>query len=198
MPQPFHMSGARTGRGMLRERPEICCEIADILSQWTRIEDSLVDTLGVSFGDLTFGEDGDSYSMRHSWPASVAMSAAETIRARVKLVERALLPLLPDNLANDWKAIARELNNRAKERNVVAHTVWWISDDFTSIVVRQTSAGESLKYTRQDFVDIGDRIEALRKLLYTFQSDVVKAIRNGNAPKLASRGGTVTAFAKDR
>ena len=100
---------------------------------------------------------------------------------RLKIVEKALIPLLPDALQVRWTELEKTLRKRARERNLAAHASWALSELHPNDLIAEDEKGVTMRYTERDFADILDRISDVYVETHNFMQAVFAAQRDGSA-----------------
>ena len=124
-------------------------------------------------GRTSRGEDG-SWGVTPNWIMSNVMAEAETIRARINIVDAILSRLLTGHsLAEEWSDLSRRLYKRARDRNVVVHSRWAWSEQKPDLLLRIDKAGAVESWVEADFLDAFERIHALELELHLFMRQVL-------------------------
>lgn len=180
MPQPVTLDSSSKPRHALLSRPACAIQIAAIVGEWAYVEDSLSLMFSGAMGPHRKLDDG-SVSLDRNWTALVAMREIDSIHMRLKIVEKTLIPLLPAALRARWEELEKGIRARARERNLVAHASWSLSDRYPADVIFETDVGQMMRYTERDFAEILERITAINVQTHEFLQAVLEAQRNGTA-----------------
>ena len=178
MPQPIKLKSWNPSAGAVLQRPEHAMLIAAIAAEWTQVEDAMINLLGGAYGRTLFNADGPR-DVEHHPVARAAMEAAETIRARIKLLDLSLAVLVAGTLVEPiWLDIRDRLQKRARERNRIVHGRWGIEANEPDDLVLRSKDGYS-RWTVQDFQDVLARIVALRWEVVGLSDSIMQAVRSG-------------------
>ena len=178
MPQPITANTSSKPRHAVLTRPLCALQIAAIVCEWAYVEDMLTLMFSAAMGSHTLREDGGS-NVNRNWTALVAMRELESIHTRLKIVEKTLIPLLPDALQIRWQSLEKVIRSRARERNLVAHASWALVDEYPQDLILEDSAGKYFRYSEKDFVDILGRISNVNIETYQFMEAVLAGQRDG-------------------
>lgn len=181
--------------GAVLQRPEHAMRIAAIAGEWTQIEFSMINLLAGSYGQTLYNESGP-YEAQHNPVAVAAMQAAETIRARLKLLDLTLGKMVTGtSVEQEWLAVRDSLQKRARERNKIVHGSWGIMINEPDELVMHTSDGY-FKWTVQDFDDVLERLVTLRWAVVDLTNQVTDAVHGGEIPQGIM--GPITGWLSDR
>lgn len=180
MPQPVNLQTFSKPRRAVLMRPACAVQIAAIVGEWAYVEDMLALMFSASMGSHTVGADGAA-SVNRNWTALVAMRELESIHTRLKIVEKTLIPLLPDTLQARWIDLEKTLRSRSRERNVAAHASWALSDLHPNDLILENDKGQTVRYTEKDFAGILDRVSDAYVDTHDFMQAVLAAQRDGTA-----------------
>ncbi len=184
MPQPIQISIFSKPRRCVLGRPNCAMLIAAISAEWAYVEENLTLLFSAAMGSHTLTEDGAA-SINRNWVAIVTMNELKSIRIRLNIIEKSLIVLLPQELQSDWNGLAKEINNRAKDRNIIVHAAWGISDIYPDDLVLEDERGKRMRYNEQDFVQILDRISLVYVRIHDFMHRVLKAQREKRIPQMS-------------
>ena len=124
------------------------------------------------------------------------MQAAETIRARLKLLDLTLGKMVTGtSVEQEWLAVRDSLQKRARERNKIVHGSWGIMINEPDELVMHTSDGY-FKWTVQDFDDVLERLVTLRWAVVDLTNQVTDAVHGGEIPQGIM--GPITGWLSDR
>jgi galactose-1-phosphate uridylyltransferase len=123
---------------------------------------------------------GDSFGINPNWIMDAAITEAETIRARIKLIEAVLGPALAGSrLEEEWKDISASLYKRAKDRNIIVHSEWAWSEHVPDKMLKINRGQSPDGWIEKDFLAAFDRIKALEDQLHHFMEKVLVEIDEG-------------------
>ncbi|TPG38655.1 hypothetical protein EAH79_16215 [Sphingomonas koreensis] len=160
------------------ERPQHAIRIAAIAAEWTQVEKSMVRLLAGSYGRTLYNEDGPR-DVEHHPVAVAAMEAAETMRARFKLLDLSLGKLVAKTTVEPtWTDLRKQIEARGRERNKVVHGSWGLSPGIPNDLVMQTPDGY-FKWTVTDFDATLDRIVDVRGRIISLTRSVMDAVHSG-------------------
>ncbi len=162
----------------VRAEPECMALVGAIAVAWSEVEWAL--TYLVANGSGNSWQRGTSgISTNGNWAARVAMEQAETIRARLKLINAVLGPILSGHvLHDDWLTLQRRIQLRAKERNKIVHSRWGYSDLARGALIRDSGAGPEV-WTLADLKNALKRISSEFSAVQKLTSDVTSAHAQG-------------------
>jgi hypothetical protein len=180
MPQPVTLQTSSKPRRAVLLRPACAIQIAAIVGEWAYVEDMLTLMFSASMGSHTLDAQGAA-SVNRNWTALVTMQELESIHMRLKIVEKALIPLLPDALQVRWAELEKTLRKRARERNLAAHASWALSDLYPNDLIVEDEKGQAMRYTERDLADILNRISSAYIETHDFMQAVLAAQRDGSA-----------------
>lgn len=177
MPQPFDVpSGLRyttDPSAVIDAHPAMIAKLGAIALAWTKVESSLTVLLSTAMGSAQQRSEG-SWDIDSNWVAQVAMESADTIRARLKIIERTLgVRLAGTQLSDAWVALEQRIRKRAQERNRLIHTQWRFSHQKPSGLIELTYEGRYSLWLPSDFDAVFGRIEELSGDLYRFVLDLL-------------------------
>lgn len=168
--------------GAVLQRPEHAKLIAAIAAEWTQVEDAMINLLGGAYGRTLFNADGPR-DIEHHPVAQAAMEAAETIRARIKLLDLTLAKLVAGTSVEPlWIDIRDRLQKRARERNRIVHGRWGIEANEPADLVLRAADGY-FRWTVQDLDDVLDRLVALRWEVVGLTDSIMQAVHSGEIPE---------------
>jgi len=107
----FWIDGIEFGQGALLNRPQHAAILGRIFTSWSMIEGLMASLLGL----LMHADD------------RAALAILETFRtnqSRVQAVRKVAKRMLPPDKYDDFDALTNLVLNYAKERNLIAHSVW--------------------------------------------------------------------------
>lgn len=178
MPQPCDPQRRLFPSKLTLLRPGCAAQLSAAVVEWAHVERVLSRMLRTAMGPQGI-ESVPGTAGLGSWVASGVMSTLDSTHAKLLVIQAVLVPLLPEGLAQLWTDLEKEYRACAKQRNLIAHTAWTISDEFPDDLIREDSKGRISRYTARDFSEVGDRISELRKSLERFLSDLVAASEAG-------------------
>lgn len=184
MPQPSHLSSASCRSGGMLERKECAALLAAITTEWTYIEDRLVDVLASVLGGHAVSDDW-SVGLNYSRFANISIQSLRDIRARVKMVDDVLAELIRDEeVIKSWKILHSECCSCAEQRNEVVHCKWYYADERPdALLMRDERTGKFLEWREADFRVILDRLIACREQAWMFVQALLEGQRAaGTAP----------------
>jgi len=156
--------------------------IAAIAAEWTQVESSMIRLLAGAYGRTLFNADGPR-DVEHHPVAVAAMEAAETIRARIKLLDLSLGRLVVGaRVEAKWIEVRDNLQKRARERNRVVHGHWGIEANEPDDLVLQTLDGY-FRWTVADLEAVFERIVALRRDVVRLTNSIMMAVHSGEIPE---------------
>lgn len=180
MPQPVSLQTSSKPRRAVLQRPACALQIAAIVGEWAYVEDMLTLMFSASMGSHTLDDRGAT-SVNRNWTALVTMQELESVHMRLKIVEKVLIPLLPDALQLRWAELDKTLRKRARERNFAAHASWAVSDLYPNDLIVEDENGQTIRYTERDLANILDRISSVYVEMHDFMRAVLAAQRDGSA-----------------
>jgi hypothetical protein len=178
MPQPVNLNS--TGGQDVLTRPKCLIQIAAVVCYWAYVEDSLALMFSASMGSHTLSAGGGAQVTRN-WPALVAMQELTSIHMRLNIIEKALVPLLPQDLQGLWRELKRDLLAGATERNTCAHTAWTTNIDYPEDLISPERDGSYMRYSEKDFAQILEHIKAINFETHELLRKVLAAQREGTA-----------------
>lgn len=187
LPSKF-VSSVDFSPGVLKNRTECAVLIATVASEWTRIEHELAIMFGFATG-ISRANGTDMWSTEPNIPAFAALSALESLHARIAAISAALNAIsLPDNLKESFDSISLELRRRAGERNSVVHGLWGITERYPKDVILRPApqSDDLIKYTAKDFGQIIERMAGTSNRISDFWAQVT-----------ASRAGVLVDWPED-
>ena len=162
----------------MSDRQACALQIATIVYEWAHVEQTLTMMFSSAMGAHQFDADGTVHTFR-DWTALAVMSTLDSLHARIQVVRAALIPRLTKNLLDDWERLERDIRGRARDRNLVAHSPWTISDEFPEDLLHSDQQGRVFRYSEQDFRDIMERIVATKKNTIAFMVQLLECVRTG-------------------
>jgi len=161
-------------------RPECLTAIGLVALSWTRLEGQFGSMIAGVLGRTSRSRGGGSYGINPNWIMTAVMGEAETIRARIKIVDAVLGRLLEgSDLAAEWTALTERLYKRARDRNTVVHAEWAWSDEVPEIIMKVAKDGRLERWTEADINQCFERIGALTNDLHAFMLRLIDAIHEG-------------------
>lgn len=179
MPQPFSARTWTPHPAAVLQRPEHAAFIGAIAAEWTQVEMSLTRLLAGAFGKTLFDDAGEPQDVEHHPVALAAMKAAESIRARLRIFELSLTPMLSGTtLQQRWEELQTALKRRARERNKIVHGHWGISDEAPNDLLLLDD-GQYYRFTAKDLEEILTRCLETKLSVIGLTRDVMKAVHRG-------------------
>ncbi len=178
MPQPILVQSWTRPALCLTKRPAQAVLIAAIANEWTLVEGAMVGIVGNAFGRPY--KEGEIFELAtSSFPLSMAMASAETIRSRLSMMENTLGRLIKGTtLLPAWSALERDLRARSKERNRVVHANWGLSDEYPNDLIEVKAEGLPgyFKWSVRDFQGVADRVANCFRECIRFRQSLVDAM----------------------
>ncbi len=173
MPQPIHKPGMayRASPQHLLERPKLAALIGTIAAEWGYIDRSLI----------TLFERANSSTPYKDEVAVTVFDALSNLSLRLDLMEKILKLRVSADLVCEFQGLRIEIGKRSRERNMVVHASWSITDDLPDDLVSiDNVTGVATRYTEHDLKQTLDRITMVRNKLNDY------VVRVANAPKCSS------------
>ena len=111
---------------------------------------------------------GDNVRFVSEPTAVAAMSALESLSARLDVIENALKRVLR-GLSAEFETLRIAIRKCASGRNEVVHANWGVSPRYPADAIRIVEGIRYIKYTQRDFEDIVHRIIAQAGDIATFK-----------------------------
>jgi hypothetical protein len=152
--------------------PRLKLAIADAVTLFAKIESCMLETVWVL--------EGADLARKKRLSRDAAADHMEAIEAAVKLIPGAESDAI-------WAA-ARDLRN---ERNLIAHGVWMVDDDFRPLVVWHRKFLESEEYVTGEYFDYTrfDYFQARGRQLLTTFTEFKRLLEDAIAEEARSRSG---------
>lgn len=179
MPQPFSARSWTPHPAAVLQRPKHAALIGAIAAEWTQVELALTRLLAGAFGKTLFDAAGEPQDVQHHPVALAAMKAAESIRARLRIFELSLTPMLSGTtLQQRWEELQTALKRRARERNKIVHGHWGISDEAPNDLLLLDD-GHYYRFTAEDLEGTLTRCLETKLSVIDLTRDVMKAVHQG-------------------
>jgi hypothetical protein len=159
-PQPPEGSFIYRPRALLSKRPNHAAGIGLVSAEWAALEEQLILTLTRSL--FAFSREG-GFAV-----AKTMLETVESTATRLEIISSVLEVRIP---AEDFKffetKLRPDIRKRAKERNRVVHSNWYVDDRYPDEVIARID-GNYVKYSVKDFSDIAERIIRLNYNMIEF------------------------------
>jgi hypothetical protein len=158
MPQPLRTGcSVIHGPNVLRDRPELACEVGNVCANWSLLENDLMLLYALVMGDYLPKEKG------HGPPTHpVAYQIFDSLNAfgpRLDLLDKLLAWRLSQSQVKHFREeIKPQLRRRFAERSAIAHGVWGTCVQYPDALILLPTYGQHMVYKKRDFEAVSNRI----------------------------------------
>ncbi len=171
MPQPLKRNGSIHGiifgPGKILERAELAAHIANVISDWRNVEE----TLELTYGKIlraSISKNRQSHGVTDILSQQI-FDSIYTLDTKLKLIDRALKVLDDTTHHETFVKLRPEIRKRGQERNNLVHNTWGVCEAYPEALILNSFDDGLMIYTIKDFVDISTRTQLVaRKLLALF------------------------------
>lgn len=178
MPQPCDPKQRTWPRKLTLARQACALELSAAVVEWAHVERVMTRLLQGAMGGGVLDRVPGTANLG-SWVATGVMSNLDSTHQRLLIIQAVLTPLLPPDLVQRWEGLEKEIRACARQRNLLAHSAWALTDEFPDDLVREDQSGKITRHTARDFADVGERIWNLRQALEQFFLELFEAARQG-------------------